>query len=357
LWNAAYHVGYFLVLCFVLLVFFKSPGINQHFRSRLGDMVYGRAYRPYVYRMLAPLAIRGVKAAIPDALEARVKTRLWANAKVRNAFGNFKWNEENFSEFLICAGLTFLCYWGFAQSMRSLFDHYYDAPRMFSRAVPLLALAGVPAFFKYTSYIYDPPLLLLFTLALLCLQRRQWALYLLIFVLNCINKETAILLPFLFSIYYRPSSKLPARTYWGLLGVQLTLFFIIKTCLARFYVTDPGGLVENHLGYNLWWLQLGYSWGGYNEIPALAPWVLLALLVGGWWREKPLLLRQALLMLLPLLTLTFFLGALDELRDYYEIYPALLILILHTAARWCGIPLQLRDDATFDMGPTAPRAA
>ena len=61
-----------------------------------------------------------MKGMIPDAVEAKFKARLWGNEKVRNLFANFKWNEENFSEFLICAALVFLMLWGFAAASRAL---------------------------------------------------------------------------------------------------------------------------------------------------------------------------------------------------------------------------------------------
>jgi hypothetical protein len=38
-------------------------------------------------------------------------------------------------------------------------------------------------------------------------------------------------------------------------------------------------------------------------------------------------------MLLPLVLLTLFFGLLDEYRDYYEVYPAVLLLVGHSLAR------------------------
>ena len=48
------------------------------------------------------------------------------------------------------------------------------------------------------------------------------------------------------------------------------------------------------------------------------------------WEEKPLFLRCGLWMLLPLVSLCFFFGWLDELRDYYEVYPIITLLMAHT---------------------------
>ena len=48
------------------------------------------------------------------------------------------------------------------------------------------------------------------------------------------------------------------------------------------------------------------------------------------WSAKPLFLRRALWIAVPLLVLTFGLGFFDELRDYYEVYPVLVLLLAHT---------------------------
>ncbi len=36
----------------MVLAVFVGEGIDAYYRSRLVDMVYGTAYRPYVYRVL-----------------------------------------------------------------------------------------------------------------------------------------------------------------------------------------------------------------------------------------------------------------------------------------------------------------
>ena len=67
----------------------------------------------------------------------------------------------------------------------------------------------------------------------------------------------------------------------------------------------------------------------------------LIILVYYKWQEKPQFLKITLWMLVPLLVLTLCLGYLDELRDYYEVYPAVIILISHSIARVLGIKLEV----------------
>jgi hypothetical protein len=45
-------------------------------------------------------------------------------------------------------------------------------------------------------------------------------------------------------------------------------------------------------------------------------------------------------MLAPLLGLTLFLGFIDEWRDYFEVYPVLVLLAAHTVGRLFGSPMR-----------------
>jgi hypothetical protein len=67
--------------------------------------------------------------------------------------------------------------------------------------------------------------------------------------------------------------------------------------------------------------------------------LLIAVLAGYHWSEKPAFLRDGLWILAPLVLLTMLFGFVEELRDYYEVYPILLILIVHSIYTLCGIKL------------------
>jgi hypothetical protein len=60
------------------------------------------------------------------------------------------------------------------------------------------------------------------------------------------------------------------------------------------------------------------------------------------WKAKPEFLKDALWIAVPLLILTFFLGYLDELRDYYEVFPVVFLLIAYNIASIFGIELQTK---------------
>jgi hypothetical protein len=58
--------------------------------------------------------------------------------------------------------------------------------------------------------------------------------------------------------------------------------------------------------------------------------LLLLPLVIDRWSQKPLFLKRALWIIPVLLVLTFCFGYIDEMRDYYEGYPIILLLMAHT---------------------------
>ncbi len=50
----------------VLAMFIAGPGINCSDKAKFGDMVYGRASRPFVYRALLPGTIPAVSSVVPS---------------------------------------------------------------------------------------------------------------------------------------------------------------------------------------------------------------------------------------------------------------------------------------------------
>jgi hypothetical protein len=69
---------------------------------------------------------------------------------------------------------------------------------------------------------------------------------------------------------------------------------------------------------------------------------LLCVIVFARCREKPALMRDALWILLPLLVTCMLWGFFDELRDYYEGFPILVMLAAPTVAGLMGVPIAVR---------------
>jgi len=323
----------------VLCMFLADPGLNHYSPSSFGDMVYGRASRPFVYRTLVPTAVRLVSGLFPAsahaaATSAAQHTRLkhlvsaWDNLPV-----------EYFLEFVIALAFMYGSLIGFLIALRRLAVALFELPDGFARKIPLIALVLLPVMFRYTSFIYDFPQLFLFTLGLVLMVRQRWRAYFGLLVVAAINKETAVLLPFVFGLYFLRHQNLLNGRFWPLLGAQLGLWLVIKLAINFVFRDNPGRMVELHLRDHNLGLLRSYSVG------VAAAWLVLAVLMGVRWSDTPRFLRTALWVLPVLVGLTLFLGFLDELRDYYEAFPVIVLLVAHGVARLTGVAIKTVPEA------------
>jgi len=113
----------------------------------------------------------------------------------------------------------------------------------------------------------------------------------------------------------------------------------VKVGLQVMFRENPGNVVDFNFGHNLRLSPYGFAQFG--------AFIALALLCARNWAEKPAFLKSAVWMLLPLVGLTFFLGYMDEYRDYYEIYPVVVFLVVPVAAEFLHIePFKVRHMST-----------
>jgi hypothetical protein len=182
----------------VLFVFVVYPGFNGYDRAMFPDMVYGKAYKPFVYRTLLPSAVRAVAEVTPDA----VKNRISPAVERRMHLLQIPESERGYAyEYFVALVLMYCCFVGLAYTLRHLTAWFYDYPAFVADLAPVGGLLVLPVFFKYYSYVYDPCTLLLFSLAVASIVARKRRLFYLLFVLATFNKETSILLSGLFFIY------------------------------------------------------------------------------------------------------------------------------------------------------------
>jgi len=350
---SAYRLGY-LCTCatltaVVLFVFLYKPGINGYARAMFADMVYGTAWRPFVYRTLLPTSVRLLASAVPAETRAELSLSLGERQWAADLCRLLGWETEYLTEYLIATVLMCLCLWGFVWALRYLLVAVYEVPRRIQDAFLLVALLGLTQFFHYYSYVYDFPALFLFTLGLAGMCRRKWGWYLPLYAAACVNKETAVLLAVVFAVHCFDRARLPRKRYLALLAAQLGLFAGIKTGLSLVFRDNPGSFVEVHLfDHNLALIDTYplygiFAWGGF------------ALLVFYRWSEKPLFLRQALWIAVPLVVLTALFGFLNELRDYYEVYPVVVLLALHSLGRVLRFEVRTRrPDLTAAAAARSP---
>jgi len=318
----------FLVAAYVFGIWVWSAdtpttSFNGDPRSKLSDIIYGTAHKPYVYRVLVPALTRSAYYALSGPSLDTLEQRLLRIPKVQKETLRLGWERDFFIEYLLALSLAFLCLLGFAFTIRSLWSTVYDTEPRMSNLVPLVALLALPPLFPTgPHYIYDFPTLFLFTLGLTLLIKERWALFYPVFLIGCLNKETMVLLTFLFLIFFR--KRFPARALAAHTGAQLLIFGGIKLILMHTFAENAGNVLDFHLYLNLHILLMGYSF------TTLIIGGLLLWLVFHDFASKPPALRQSLTVAIPFGLLLLWGGVITELRDVYELYPIVLLLSLHT---------------------------
>lgn len=312
---------------------FLQVGINAFRCAKFGDMVYGRAWKPYVARAFVPFVIRTAVSVIPPEREKAINEKIWENKTFKLMNDKWRWEKAFLTEYLIGCIIMYLALVGFFFAFRYLFKTIYEAPDKLLDLTSLVALLGLPVMFKYTSFIYDFATLFLFTLGLALMAREKWIPFLLVYTLACFNKETTIFLTMLFVIYFWFCScaRLGKLLFVKVLSAQIGIYLIIRIVLIYFFHDNRGGFLLDVISilakHNL-------EMSPYS-IEAVC-YLFIAIMILYKWKEKPAFLKCGLWILPPLLLLCLFFGYFDELRDYYEAYPIVLLLIAHTMGDIAG---------------------
>jgi hypothetical protein len=350
LWPIIHFIVIGLLSVVVLIAFLRPSerhwGINGYSKARFMDMVEGRADKPFVYRTLLPSAVRAASLLVPEPVRRAIAERVERTSLTRKAFARFEWDTQAAFQYLLAAFLMLLCFMGFGYGVARLTERLCGLPETGPARLALAsaALIGLPPFFRHVSYPYDPATLFLYTFALYFLVRRRQGWFFLAFLLCCINKETAVLLIPLFGLTGRDRDA-PPRRYWSMLLGLVVVYGVTRSALAYAFRDNPGTFVEFHLARNLGLLTTGWT---FTELALLLG---FAGLVFFRWSEKPAFLKIAFAVVLPpLLVLALFLGYADELRGYYEAYPIVFGLLVHSV-------LCLRDALAGERRPLFRNAA
>lgn len=324
-----------IISLYVLISFVKLPGINGYERAMFPEMVYGTAWKPFTYRTLLPTSARIISELIPEGIHKSITEKVESNHFSVLVLEKLKWESEYITEYLVAMFLMYLSLLGFVYAFRKLFNEIYSSSKWFINIISIVMLFALPPMFQYYSYVYDFPTLFLFTLGLLFLKQRNWSYFLILFFIACFNKETTILLTLVFVIHNYKDSSISKKLYTQLIAAQLAIFLMVKILLYFIFLNNAGGFVEFHLIDRNYLIFNGYS---------LAVFVVMLIIFLGIfsrWNEKPKFLKDALWIAIPLIILTFFLGFLDELRDYYEVFPVVILLITWNIARILDVQISV----------------
>ncbi len=193
---------YALAASFALSEFIRFPGLNsvpeEHFGPvSFGDMVYGRAPRPYVTRVLVPLLVRAAVALTPAEV-ARTEAAAIRQRLVQD--GKPEWLNRYPFEFAVARVVLFLFLLGFAFALRALTRQTLGWDGVQLDIVPVVALFALPGTYGCMSHLCDFPTLCLFTLGLLFIAQHRFGPFLVVFLVATVNKETSILLTLVWTI-------------------------------------------------------------------------------------------------------------------------------------------------------------
>lgn len=318
------------VITFVFFIFIRDPGLDDNPRARVADMVYGKAHKPFVYRVLLPGIVRIGVSIIPESVKSAINEQF--GHRIPLGLG---WPVKYTTEYLVASVCMWLSLILFFVAIRYLCTGIYKVSDNVANLVALTTIAGLPIFFSYASYIYDFPVLFLFTVGLGLMVRSKWVPFAILFPFACVNKETAILLTMIFTIHFFHATHGMSRTlFHKLLLYQICVFVLIKFALFYIFMANPGSFVEFHLfDHNMRMLFHPYPLGTFLN------WGIVMALVFYGWSEKPSFLKSGLWICVPLFLLTLLFGFLDELRDFYEVYPIVLLLSFHGINSLLGLKL------------------
>lgn len=300
-----------------------TTAFNSDPRSKLSELIYGTAHKPYVHRVLVPLLTQAVCSVISGPSLDSLELNALQLSKVQKETARLGWETDFFAEYMIALTFAFAALVAFPFAVRKLWSTLYETTPAVTNFVPLIALLALPPIFPTgPHYIYDLPALLLFTLGLLLLIEQRWALFYSVFVLGCLNKETMLLLVPLFGmLYWR---KMPKTKPVLHLSVMTLLFALIKTVISIAFSANQGDVMDFHLYLNLHILLTGYSW------PTFVIGSFMLWLVCYDYSNKHGVLRKSMFLVIPVGFLVLVSGVITELRAVYELYPIVLLLALHT---------------------------
>lgn len=335
---------YSTVASYATSEFIRYPGLasaKPEFGGEdfFGDMVYGRGPQPYVTRVLVPWLIRATVAVTPPAARAQVEESV---RRSLTSDGRPVWLYQYPFEFTVAKNTLLLFAIGFAFALWWLARLTLDVSAPAVDAIPAVVLFALPGLYGYASHLYDFPALCLSTLGFALVAARRYRLYVLVFATATLNKETALLLTFVWAIVER--RRLKSRQLLTGLVLQVVLWVVVRGGLMFAFSGNSDVPIAFHLFRNARVLAVPGNWFLFR--PA-TDWLVLPrgfnlLYVLGFiaslfaLKRAPQFLKDAYWLVLPVFVLTWLLGNVDEMRVYYELLPIVTLILFNGLYRMMG---------------------
>jgi hypothetical protein len=294
-------------------------------------MVDGTAQRPFVLRAFPSFVVRTMTALTPQPVREKIE-HVWDGKFSLKLFG---YTGSHATEYTWAVLMLFVALIGFGLTMREIIREFFDLSELSVFLASVLSIAIIPLGRSY--FIYDYPNLLIFSLCILFIARQNWRAFYPMFVIACLTKETAILLPLVVLLNIGRFGD--RRRIIVHLAAQIIIWAAVTAGLGMIFADNPGTTLEFHLfDYNLLVLTQPSQFLQFSHF--LLPRALnvmlvslIAILVFTYWRLKPKFLKRSLLIVVPLVSLSILFGWIDETRGYFEVLPILYCLGLHSVMR------------------------
>jgi hypothetical protein len=337
---------------------------GDHSRFSLERLVDGTAHRPYVYRRLAPIAVRVVSAAVVRVGPPQLLERMERDSPLLRFRDRWEtWNRRKAILFHSAWLVVFASLLGSAFAARLLLRSAgFPGEGAFTDYAPAIGLLLLPLSFLKGGYVYDAPELFLLLLATAFLLRSAWFAYYVVFALATLNKESAVfLVAGLCAVHL---GRLPWRRLATHVGLHAVIGGAILVAVRYHFRDNPGPGVEYWLPTNIrFWIDpMSYL----SFVPVAAPLVrvprganvillfLLGMGVFYRWTARPRWLRRLTLTMAAVNLPLFLLFALkDEFRALGGMFPSLFVTVCDGVARLYGGPAA---SATLDESRLDPPA-
>ena len=314
-------------------MYIKDPGINGYYTVMYGDMVYGKAYKPFVLRMLLPNTIKATTDILPLNVKNNIVQRAAEIPAFNQLFTKLNWETSLAPEYFVGVIYMYICLLLFLMVLRYFSKSLYKTNEQFHNYYTVLSVFILPPMFNYYSHIYDFPTLFLFTSCLALLFNRKWMLFIIVYTISCFNKETTILLAMVFFVTNYSDTRLTGKQFWTLFTMQTGIFVIIRITLLYLYRDNPGPSFEYHFAHNIGLIKR------FSFIQFFAV-LLFVIVLFRDWQHKPQFLKKSIYIVIPIFMFGIFFGRFDELRAFYEVVPILLMLMMPAIAYFLGIKIE-----------------
>ena len=297
-----------------------APRTSLNPRSLLPDMVRGTAWRPYVKRALVGVMVRAADSVIPARARDALRDRVESTPLLRERLG---WEPAHATWFALVFLIHLVSLMIFAAALARWLALSLELGPVPAILVAAAGLALLPLHFGYQNFIYDFPGLALFTLGLVFLWERRWTAFYVLWPLGILNKETFVLLACVF--FVREWRVMARGVLVRHLAAQAAVTLAVALTLGWVFRANPGPPLEWHLMRNL-----SLRPPPRQLVHDAVYWGFVAFAFFGWKEKRPLA-GATLAVGGVLLATTLFFGFLGEYRDFYEAWPLLAAMAVHSA--------------------------